>query len=224
MKFLNFVKYKDLDLIANIRPAHFAYADRLRGEGKLAIGGPLLDEAGQRIGLIFIYEAASSEDALDLALNDPFALSGALKSYEISEWLLRGLNVDLLIEANRVAHPTDGAVAKSPLFANYAKYKTDGSKLADVRPAHLEYDRSLRKDGKLVLAGPFANDTGGLFVYDAASTDEATTYLKQDPLAVEGVFETTEIFQWLIEGINPSLLTVDASVGTQAASATPNKQ
>ena len=33
MKFINFAKYKDLDRIAGARPAHFAYADRLRAQG-----------------------------------------------------------------------------------------------------------------------------------------------------------------------------------------------
>ena len=54
MKFINFVKYRDLDRIAGARPAHFAYADRLRAQGKLAIGGPLLDDQGRRIGLLFV--------------------------------------------------------------------------------------------------------------------------------------------------------------------------
>ena len=42
MKFINYVKYRDLDKIAGARPAHFAYADRLRDQGKLAIGGRIL--------------------------------------------------------------------------------------------------------------------------------------------------------------------------------------
>lgn len=41
---------------------------------------------------------------------------------------------------------------------------------------------------KLALAGPFANDKGGLFVNNAASKEEALSYLNQDPFAVEGVF------------------------------------
>ena len=34
MKFINYVKYRDLDKIASARTAHFAYADRLREQGK----------------------------------------------------------------------------------------------------------------------------------------------------------------------------------------------
>ena len=55
MKVINFVKYRDLERIAGARLAHFAYADRLRAQGKLVIGGPLLDDQDRRIGLLFIY-------------------------------------------------------------------------------------------------------------------------------------------------------------------------
>jgi uncharacterized protein YciI len=135
MKFINFAKYRDLDRIASARPAHFAYADELRAQGKLAIGGPLIDDQGRRIALLFIYEAKSRDEALTFAQEDPFTLANALSSYEISEWRLRGANLDLLIEANRAAHQP-GEEMRSRIFANYAKYGTDKSRLANVRPAH----------------------------------------------------------------------------------------
>src|SRR5215467_7974267 len=103
MKFINFAKYRDLDRIASARPAHFAYADRLRAQGELAVGGPLLNDQSRRIGLLFIYEVVSRDAALSLAQNDPFTLANALSSYEITEWRLRGVNLDLLTKANRSA-------------------------------------------------------------------------------------------------------------------------
>src|SRR5215831_6956506 len=122
MKFINFVKYRDLDRIAGARPAHFAYADRLREQGELAIGGPLLDDQGRRIGLLFIYEAVSRDAALALVQEDPFTLANALSGYEITEWRLRGVNPDLLIKANRSADESGGKNTQNRLFANYAKY------------------------------------------------------------------------------------------------------
>jgi len=210
MKFVNFVKYSDLDRIAQARQAHFAYADRLRAQGKLAIGGPLLDDQGRRIGLLFVYEAVSRDEALAFAREDPFTLANALSSYEITEWRLRGVNLDLLINANRSADQSGGNT-HIRLFANYAKYGADKSRLATVRPAHWEYDQTLNSAGKLALAGPFANDEGGLFVYNAVSREEASSFLKQDPFAVEGVFADYELFEWLIEGVNPDLVVSDFS-------------
>jgi uncharacterized protein len=213
MKFINFVTYRDLDRIASARPAHFAYADRLRAQGKLAIGGPLIDDRGRRIGLLFVYEAISQDEALVFAKEDPFTIANALSSYEISEWRLRGANIDLLIEANRAAHQSGGENMQSRIFANYAKYGTDKSRLATVRPAHWEYDQTLKSAGKLALAGPLADDQGGLFVYNAVNREEAMSYLKQDPFALEGVFADYELLEWIIEGLNPDLLTIDLSSG-----------
>jgi uncharacterized protein YciI len=211
VKFINFVKYGDLDRIAAARSAHFAYADRLRAQGELAIGGPLLDDQGRRIGLLFIYEAVSRDAALALAQEDPFTLANALSSYEITEWRLRGVNLDLLIKANRSADQSGDENIQIRLFANYAKYGPEKSRLASARPAHWQYDQTLKSAGKLALAGPFANDEGGLFVYKAARREEAISYLEQDAFAVDGVFAHYELLEWLVEGINPDLLASDFS-------------
>ena len=133
MKFVNFAKYSDLERIAGARPAHFAYADRLRAQGELAIGGPLLDDQGRRIGLLFIYEAVSRDAALALAQEDPFTLANALSGYEITEWRLRGVNLDLLIKANRSGDQSGGKNTQIRLFANYAKYGADKSRLTPRR-------------------------------------------------------------------------------------------
>jgi uncharacterized protein YciI len=215
MKFINFVKYSDLEKVASARPGHFAYADRLRAQGKLAIGGPLIDDQGRRIGLLFVYEAVSRDEALAFAQEDPFTLANALSGYEITEWRLRGVNLDLLIKANRSADQSGGKNTQIRLFANYAKYAADKSRLATARPAHWEYDRTLKSAGKLALAGPFADDKGGLFVYCAVRREEALSCLKQDPFALEGVFADNELLEWLIEGVNPDLLTSDFTSGKE---------
>jgi uncharacterized protein YciI len=211
MKFLNYAKYRDLGRIAEARRSHFAYADRLRARGELAIGGPLLDDQGRRIGLLFVYEAASVEAALGFAREDPFALANALTRYEVTEWRLRGVNRGLLVAANHSADEAGADDAPIRLFAGYAKYGADRAKLASARPAHWQYDRALKSAGALALAGPFANDEGGLFVYRAGGREEALSHLHEDPFAVEGVFASVEVLEWLIEGVNPELLASDFS-------------
>jgi uncharacterized protein len=212
VKFINLAKYRDLDRIAAARPAHFAYADRLRARGELAIGGPLLNDQGRRIGLLFVYEAVSRDAALALAQEDPFTLADALSSYAITEWHLRGVNLGVLIEANRSADRS-GGTPQVRLFANYARYGADKTNLAAVRPAHWEYDQTLKGAGRLALAGPFANDEGGLFVYRAIHRNEAMSYLERGPFAVRGVFAEYELLEWLIEGVNPNLLASDFASG-----------
>ena len=214
MKFVNFVKYGDLEKIADARAAHFAYADRLRAQGELAIGGPLLDDQGRRIGLLFVYEAPSRDAAIGFARDDPFTLANALSSYDVIEWRLRGVNLDLLTEANRSGDRDDGKNMHIRLFASRATYGTDKSRLAAVRPAHWEYDQALERAKKMALAGPFANDHGGLFVYSAGDREEAISYLEQDPFSVEGVLTEYELLEWLVEGVNPDLLASDFSASS----------
>jgi uncharacterized protein len=211
LKFINLVKYGNLDRIADARAAHFAYADGLRARGELAVGGPLLDDEGRRIGLLFIYEAVSRDAAVALAEEDPFTLAKALSSYEITEWRLRSVDLDLLTDANRSGDKRGSEKTQIRLFANYARYADDETRLTTVRPAHWDYDRTLKAAGKLALAGPFANDEGGLFVYRAADKEGAISLLKDDPFAVEGVFSGNELLEWLIEGVNPDLLATDFS-------------
>jgi uncharacterized protein YciI len=129
-----------------------------------------------------------------------------LSGYEVTEWRLGGANVDLLVEANRAAHQSGRENPQSRLFANYAKYTADKSRLATIRAAHWEYDRALKNAGKLVLAGSFADDEGGLSVYNAVRKEEAMSYLSEDPFAKEGVFAYCELLEWVVQGVNPDLL------------------
>jgi uncharacterized protein YciI len=182
-----------------------------------------MDDQGRRIGLLFVYEAVSRDEALAFAQEDPFTLANALSGYEITEWRLRGVNLDLLIKANRSADQSGGENTQIRLFANYAKYAADKSRLATARPAHWEYDRTLQSAGKLALAGPFADDKGGLFVYYAVRREEALSYLERDPFALEGVFAEYELLEWLIEGVNPDLLATDFS-GESSGSTVPEQE
>ena len=76
MKFVNLARYQDLGRIAEARPAHFAYADRLRARGELAIGGPLLDDQGRRIGLLFMGGTGGRRTAPGLGLISALTAAG----------------------------------------------------------------------------------------------------------------------------------------------------
>ena len=81
-------------------------------------------------------------------------------------------------------------------FVIYARYTSDRDKVLSHRPAHREYVRGLLDEGKLVLAGPFTDDIGGLFVYEVNSFETASAMVTKDPFAVEGVFEEVDIKEW----------------------------
>lgn len=92
------------------------------------------------------------------------------------------------------------------LFAALIDYTTDSSKIAATRPTHREYLKGLVDSGKLAISGPFADDKGGLLVYEAQTPEEAETLLRNDPFAKAGVFVSWTIRPWKVIMVNPKVL------------------
>lgn len=76
-------------------------------------------------------------------------------------------------------------------------------KRLSVRPAHLERLNTLKREGRLLLAGPFpavdaedpgpAGFTGTLIVADFKSLEEAKTWADGDPYVGAGVFKQVTV-------------------------------
>jgi hypothetical protein len=81
-------------------------------------------------------------------------------------------------------------------FALLLTYGTDNEKRQAVRPSHRDYLRSLAADGKLLHAGPWADDSGSLIVYEAESLEEAQAILAADPFTTEGIVVDAVIREW----------------------------
>lgn len=61
------------------------------------------------------------------------------------------------------------------------------------RPAHREHLYANAASGKLVMAGPFADDSGGVIIFDATNEGEVQAIMAEDPFMKEGVFGSVEI-------------------------------
>ncbi|MBI4694121.1 MAG: hypothetical protein HY749_08870 [Gammaproteobacteria bacterium] len=81
-------------------------------------------------------------------------------------------------------------------FVNHARYAADAGKIAATRPAHRDYLGTLLASGQLLLAGPFTDDSGALFVYEAETLEAARALVAADPFAQAGVFEHCDIKPW----------------------------
>jgi uncharacterized protein len=66
------------------------------------------------------------------------------------------------------------------------------------RAAHRAYLNRLVDDGSLLMAGPFADERGGLIVFEAEDEAEVQRLMADDPFTIEGVFATTEIRPWTL--------------------------
>ena len=73
-----------LPLRVATRPAHLEWIAQHRD--MIRIAGPLLDEAGEMIGSLFILEAESLVQAKTVVAADPFAQAGVFETVEVTPW------------------------------------------------------------------------------------------------------------------------------------------
>ncbi len=92
------------------------------------------------------------------------------------------------------------------VYAAIIDYGPDIAKIAEFRPAHREYLRDLISQNKLVISGPFVDDSGGLLVYNAETEADVDAIIKSDPFYKCGVFKTWTIRPWKIVMANRELL------------------
>jgi uncharacterized protein YciI len=66
------------------------------------------------------------------------------------------------------------------------------------RAEHRVYLNQLVAEGKLLMAGPFADETGGIIIFEAVDQAEVESMMAADPFTINGVFATTEIKPWTL--------------------------
>ena len=91
-------------------------------------------------------------------------------------------------------------------FVNNAKYISDQTKIAELRPKHRDYLAGLMKDGKVAAAGPYADGSGTLIIYDVGNLEEANAIVAADPFTSGGIFVSCEIIPWTIVFSEPDML------------------
>ncbi len=82
-------------------------------------------------------------------------------------------------------------------FAVILTYDADQTaRRQEVRPTHRDYLKSLADAGKLLHAGPFADDSGALIVYEAETRAEAESFLSEDPFTKQGIIKAWQMNEW----------------------------
>jgi pimeloyl-ACP methyl ester carboxylesterase/uncharacterized protein YciI len=102
-------------------------------------------------------------------------------------------------------------------FVTYASYVPDQEAVDDLRPEHFEYMAGLLAEGKLAAAGSFADGSGGLFIYDMESFEDAKAAVSADPFAAGGAFARYEVKPWEADLANFGLATFPRTVHYQRA-------
>lgn len=78
-------KADGLELRMSTRPDHLSFLDELGDALKFA--GPFLSEDGDKPnGSMLVLEAASADEARQIAARDPYAKAGVFESVEVRPW------------------------------------------------------------------------------------------------------------------------------------------
>jgi uncharacterized protein len=82
-----------------------------------------------------------------------------------------------------------------PKFVAILTFQNNEERLA-IRPKHREYLASLLADGKLILSGPFADESGALIMYQAGSEDEVRAIIAEDPYNQVDAIADLQLKEW----------------------------
>lgn len=75
---------------------------------------------------------------------------------------------------------------------------TSAEKRMAHRAEHRVYLNQLVSEGKLLMAGPFADESGGIIIFEAVDEAEVKGMMDSDPFTINGVFATIEIKPWIL--------------------------
>ncbi len=67
----------------------------------------------------------------------------------------------------------------------------------NVRPSHLRYISDLYRQGKVLMAGPFGDGSGGLVIYHNVEEAEAKELAEADPVVQSGA-RTLKLVPWTV--------------------------
>lgn len=158
---------------------HIAHVASLLTSGKATIAGPLTDEGDFRG--VYIFRAQSADQAKAWAETDPAVAAGHLV-VEMHPWW----SEDVLKKA---ALTTETETAYLGFLSRGAKWTPEKTPATEeLQKAHLANINRLAQTKKLVVAGPFGDDTNlrGIFVFRVHSLAEAQALAATDPAVQAG--------------------------------------
>ena len=161
----------------SILKQHVGNVIKLLNSGKAVIAGPFGDDT--RLAGLFIFRAASAEEAQSLLDTDPGVKAGLMVG-EMHPWWSEDIfgKAAMPLKMNTVYL---GFLKKGP-----NRKEGDGKtpEVQELQKAHLANINRLAETKKLVMAGPFGDDgeLRGLFVFRVGSLKEAQDLAATDPM------------------------------------------
>jgi len=184
------------DATTQLHQKHVAYVMSLLESGKAMIAGPFTDD--QDLLGVYIFRAPSLDEARAWAAADPAVVAGHLL-VEMHPWW----SEDVLKKAPPTTKMETAYLGFLSRGAKWTPEKTPATE--ELQKAHLANINRLAQTKKLVVAGPFGDDTTlrGIFVFRVGSLAEAQELAATDP-AVKAGRLVIDLHPWRVpEGILP---------------------
>lgn len=189
-------KYVAAGMPKDLQSKHVAHVLAMLESGKAVIAGPLADEGD--IAGIYVLRAKSAAEARAWADNDPAVQAGFFVA-DMHPWW----SEDVM---KKPASPIKMTTAYLGFLTRGAKWTPEKTPATqEIQKAHLANINRLAEMKKLVVAGPFGDNTTlrGIFVFKVASIEEAKALADTDP-AVQAGRLAIEMHPWLVpEGVLP---------------------
>jgi uncharacterized protein YciI len=175
--------------IQRLQEEHLAYLERLHGEHRLIIEGPL-DSTGQLRG-VMVLDVGSVEEAEAIMAEDAWVKAGRLEAEIHPWWTAKGI----VQETDEFLYQETcylGLLLRPESAPEYSE-----EKLQEIQAGHLSNIRKMADSGDLVLAGPMGDDgrLRGILVFRATDPERITTGVAEDPAIQAGRLEM-ELYPW----------------------------
>ena len=183
------------DVQKKMQEEHLANLADLNRKRINLLYGPILSEGDLRG--IAVLAVPNADDAKKAFANDPFVKAGVMTA-EVRPWMgpkdwfsvppsydvMNPASLEPLIFGFLVRRPSAPAI--------------DAGTSAEIQTAHLAYMAGLHAQGKLLVAGPFLDDTAsrGIVIYRVKDVAEATALAADDP-AVKAGRLVLEAYPWM---------------------------
>ena len=162
--------------IQRLQEERLAWLDRLNGEGKLLIEGPL-DGVGELRGAL-VLDAGSIEAAQELVAADPWVAAGRTRPEIFTWWAAKGI----LQKAERLDRTSRASLGLLKRPAGAPDHYSE-EKLQEIQAGHLENMSRMADAGDLVIAGPMGEDgvLRGILVFRHADSARIVELVQEGP-------------------------------------------
>ncbi|MGH9802497.1 MAG: YciI family protein, partial [Blastocatellia bacterium] len=166
-----------------IQAGHMANINKMAASGKLMAAGPMGDDGDLRG--IFLFKAASLDEAKAMAAEDPAIKAGRLRMDIFTWWGPKNIGKDLIAKFQADPKTPMTMTQFFLVLLNIGPKALEGT-AADKQKLQLEHMWNVRRrldDKSFAAAGPFVNAGGlrGIFVIAAKTAEEAKAIAEADP-------------------------------------------